>query len=197
MSTRFDGDNGAVMPAEAQSDRAPGTLDLIRRFVNSVELPDGPDELGALEGARAWCLSYGLPPVTNQAHLELLLAFRETLRDLLFANNGEGDAAAAWRELNPFMTSTRLSLSVDPYHGLELLPAHEEDKGPIASLLAIVYESQVRETWPRLRACRKQSCRFAYYDQTKNGSRAWCSMATCGNQAKAQRRRERARGQGA
>ncbi|HEY2554165.1 MAG TPA: CGNR zinc finger domain-containing protein [Candidatus Cybelea sp.] len=184
------------MPVEPQSDRAPGTLDLVRRFVNTVELPSGPDELGSLEGARGWCLSHGLPPVTNQAHLALLLAFRETLRDLLYANNGEGDAASAWRELNPFMASTRLSLAVNPQHGLELMPAHEEDKGPIASLLAVVYEAQVRDTWGRLRACRKLSCRFAYYDHTKNGSRAWCSMATCGNRAKAQRRRERARSQG-
>lgn len=197
MSTRFDGDYAPVTPVQPQSDRAPGTLDLVRRFVNTVELPSGPDELGSLEGARGWCLSHGLPPVTNQAHLALLLAFRETLRDLLYANNGEGDAASAWRELNPFMASTRLSLAVNPQHGLELMPAHEEDKGPIASLLAVVYEAQVRETWGRLRACRKLSCRFAYYDHTKNGSRAWCSMATCGNRAKAQRRRERARSQGA
>jgi predicted RNA-binding Zn ribbon-like protein len=181
----------------AAPDAAPGALELVRRFVNTLNLPDGPDELDTLDKARSWCLSYGLAPVRDSVHLGLLHDFRETLRDLLFANNGEGDAATAWRELNPFMASTRLSLSVNPYHGLELLPAHEEDKGPIASLLAVVYEAQVRETWPRLRACRRQSCRFAYYDQTKNGSRAWCSMATCGNQAKAQRRRERARSQGA
>jgi predicted RNA-binding Zn ribbon-like protein len=48
-------------------------------------------------------------------------------------------------------------------------------------------------TWARLRACRKATCRFAYYDRTKNGSRAWCSMSTCGNQEKAQRRRQRER----
>jgi predicted RNA-binding Zn ribbon-like protein len=185
------------MAAEPHSDRAPGSLDLIRRFVNTADLPDGPDQLATLEGARAWCLSHGLPPVTNEAHHALLISFRETLRDLLFANNGEGDAAVAWNELRQFMPSTRLTLSVNPYHGLELRPAHEEDKGPIASLLAVVYEAQVRDTWARLRACRKRSCRFAYYDHTKNGSRAWCSMATCGNQAKAQRRRERARIKGA
>jgi predicted RNA-binding Zn ribbon-like protein len=172
------------------SDAAPGGLELVRRFENTVELPSGPDELDSLEKARAWCLSHGLAPVTNQAHLELLRDFRETLRDLLFANNGEGDAPAAWERLKPFLASTRLSLAVNPTHGLELKP---EDKGPIASLLAIVYESELLGTWPRLRACRKPSCRFAYYDRTKNGSRAWCSMATCGNQAKAQRRRQRER----
>jgi predicted RNA-binding Zn ribbon-like protein len=172
------------------SDIAPGGLELIRRFVNTVELPNGPDELDSLEKARAWCLSHGLAPARNEAHLQQLRAFRETLRDLLFANNGEADAPDAWERMQPFLASTRLSLAVNPLCGLELKP---EDKGPIASLLAIVYESQLVGTWARLRACRKPTCRFAYYDYTKNASRAWCSMATCGNQAKAQRRRERER----
>jgi predicted RNA-binding Zn ribbon-like protein len=174
----------------AVADLAPGGLELVRRFVNTVELPSGPDELDSLEKARAWCLSHGLAPPKNEWHLELLRDFRETLRDLLFANNGAGDAPNAWERLRPFLASTRLSLAVDPQRGLELSP---EDKGPIASLLATVYESRLLGTWSRLRACRKTSCRFAYYDRTKNASRAWCSMATCGNQAKAQRRRERER----
>ncbi len=174
----------------ATADLAPGGLELVRRFVNTVELPNGPDELETLEKARAWCLSHGLAPVQNAMHLQLLRDFRETLRDLLYANNGEGDVPSAWERLRPFLASTRLSLAVDPQRGLELSP---EDKGPIASLLATAYESRLLGTWNRLRACRKSSCRFAYYDRTKNASRAWCSMATCGNQAKAQRRRERER----
>lgn len=171
-------------------DVAPGSLELVRRFVNTLDLPSGPDALDSLGKARAWCLSYGLAPPRDETHVQLLRDFRETLRDLLFANNGEGDAPAAWARLRPFLASTRLSLAVDPIHGLELSP---EDKGPIASLLAIVYESQLLGTWVRLRACRRVTCRFAYYDYTKNASRTWCSMSTCGNQAKAQRRRQRER----
>jgi predicted RNA-binding Zn ribbon-like protein len=191
LSTYFAGvvavNQGSV---SVVSDVAPGGLELIRRFVNTVELPSGPDELDSLESARAWCLSHGLAPARNAGHLAQLRDFRETLRDLLYANNREGDGPAAWERMRPFLASTRLSLAVSPASGLELRP---EDKGPIASLLAVVYEAQLLGTWPRLRACRKSTCRFAYYDYTKNGSRAWCSMATCGNQAKAQRRRERAR----
>lgn len=174
----------------ASGDAAPGSLDLVRQFVNTAELPSGPDDLDSIEKASAWCLSYGLSPVLDETHLGLLRAFRDTLRDLLFANNGEGEASEAWERMRPFLARTRLNLAVNPNHGLELRP---EDKGPIASLLAILYESELLGTWPRLRACRKLSCRFAYYDHTKNASRAWCSMATCGNQAKAQRRRQRER----
>jgi predicted RNA-binding Zn ribbon-like protein len=170
------------------ADLAPGSLELVRRFVNTAELPNGPDELDSLPNARAWCLSYGLAPPKDEAHLRHLRDFRDALRDLLSINNGAGNAPLAWEHLGPFLASTRLSLAVNPERGLELRP---EDKGPIASLLAIVYESELLGTWSRLRACRKPSCRFAYFDRTKNASRAWCSMATCGNQAKAQRRRQR------
>ncbi len=183
----------ALAAIQPESDRAPGALDLVRQFENTVELPNGPDALGSIEQASAWCLSHGLEPVKNEGHHQLLRAFREALRDVLFANNGEGDVETAWAGLKPFLASAHLSLEVDPDLGLELRPVSAQDAGPIASLLAIVYEAQVRGTWSRLRACRKASCRFAYYDHTKNASRAWCSMATCGNQAKAQRRRERER----
>lgn len=183
----------AAPQPDPQSDRAPGSLDLVRQFENTVDLPDGPDRLGSVEQASDWCLSHGLTPVKNEGHSQLLRDFREALRNVLYANNGEGDSEAAWAGLRPFMAAAHLSLDVNPDQGLELRPVSPEDAGPIASLLAIVYEAQVRGTWPRLRACRKASCRFAYFDQTKNASRAWCSMATCGNQAKAQRRRERER----
>lgn len=177
----------------AASDLAPGGLELVRRFENTVELPDGPDELESLARAANWCLSHGLPPICGAGELERLRGFRDGLRDVLFANNGEGDAATAWEALRPFVSSARLRLAVDSHRGLELNPANPQSDGAIAALLAIVYEALLDGTWFRLRACRKSSCRFAYYDHTKNASRAWCSMATCGNQAKAQRRRRRER----
>lgn len=173
--------------------KAPGPLDLVRRFENTVELPDGPDELDSLDHAEAWCRSEGLVPACDGAQLQRLRDFREAIRDLLFANNGEGDLRAAWGGLQSFLPCARLGLKVDPQGGLQLDAAGKEGDSAIAALLAIVYESLRNGSWSRLRACRKRSCGFAYYDQTKNGSRAWCSMATCGNQAKAQRRRQRER----
>jgi predicted RNA-binding Zn ribbon-like protein len=177
----------------ASSEHAPGALDLIRHFENTRDLLDGADQLDGLEHASQWCLSNGLPPVTNPASLERLRNFREALRDVLFANNHQADYRTAWEGLRPFVSSARLDLTIDPERGLGLKPAEQGSESAIASLLALVYEALVDGTWSRLRACRKASCRFAYYDHTKNGSRAWCSMASCGNQAKAQRRRQRER----
>lgn len=39
----------------------------------------------------------------------------------------------------------------------------------------------------RIRACSNPACILHFYDVSKNGTRRWCSMAGCGNRAKAQR----------
>ena len=177
----------------AALENAPGALDLIRVFENTLNLPDGPDELDSIEHGAAWCLSHGLPPVADDGELDRLRGFREALREVLFANNGAGEIRMAWERLRPFVNAAQMRLTVDSNRGLDLLPAAPEADGAIAALLAVVYEALLDNTWPRMRACRKLSCRYAYYDRTKNASRAWCSMATCGNQEKAARRRLRER----
>lgn len=39
----------------------------------------------------------------------------------------------------------------------------------------------------RLKVCSTPECGWLFLDTTKNGSRRWCDMASCGNRAKAQR----------
>jgi len=38
-----------------------------------------------------------------------------------------------------------------------------------------------------VRACSAEDCRWLFLDISKNHSRRWCDMETCGNQAKARR----------
>lgn len=39
----------------------------------------------------------------------------------------------------------------------------------------------------RIRSCAHESCVLHFFDTSRNGTRRWCSMATCGNRAKASR----------
>jgi len=39
----------------------------------------------------------------------------------------------------------------------------------------------------RVRQCANPACRFLFLDDSKAGNRRWCSMAACGNRAKAHR----------
>ena len=47
------------------------------------------------------------------------------------------------------------------------------------------------ETLFRLRQCAGETCSWLFLDETKNRSRRWCEMASCGNVAKVRRHRER------
>jgi predicted RNA-binding Zn ribbon-like protein len=46
-------------------------------------------------------------------------------------------------------------------------------------------------TWRRLKACHAETCRWVYYDRSRNESRRWCSMEICGNRSKARSYRVR------
>jgi predicted RNA-binding Zn ribbon-like protein len=71
--------------------------------------------------------------------------------------------------------------------------ARLEGDGLVASMLAIIARAQADGTWPRMKACRAEDCRWAFYDRSRNRSRAWCSMSECGNRAKARSYRARQR----
>jgi predicted RNA-binding Zn ribbon-like protein len=55
----------------------------------------------------------------------------------------------------------------------------------------VVAESMADGSWPRLKACRSDTCQFAFIDTARNRSRQWCDMAICGNREKARRFRAR------
>jgi predicted RNA-binding Zn ribbon-like protein len=45
----------------------------------------------------------------------------------------------------------------------------------------------------RIRVCASETCSARFYDRSPAGRRRWCSMAACGNEAKARRHRARRR----
>ncbi|HKB01523.1 MAG TPA: CGNR zinc finger domain-containing protein [Gemmataceae bacterium] len=47
-----------------------------------------------------------------------------------------------------------------------------------------------------VRACEGAACTLVFLDRTRSHARRWCSMAACGNRAKAAAHRARARGSG-
>ncbi|MBU6500141.1 MAG: CGNR zinc finger domain-containing protein [Rhodospirillales bacterium] len=61
----------------------------------------------------------------------------------------------------------------------------------VATLLAPVLWSAgdllVGPRRARVRQCANPQCRYLFLDDSKSANRRWCSMATCGNRAKAHR----------
>lgn len=64
---------------------------------------------------------------------------------------------------------------------------------PVALSAARLFSSGDR--LDRLRECGGERCQWLFLDTSRNGSRRWCSMAACGNRAKAKRHYRRTREQ--
>jgi predicted RNA-binding Zn ribbon-like protein len=178
------------------STAAPGDLEIVREFVNTVEIEEAADPLSADDSLPQWCERSAFCAGADPVSLSDLRQFREALRGVLEANAGDGDAAQRWHALEPFSRRAGYSLRITPAGRPALEPQGSGADAAIAAILAIVYDAIGNGTWPRLKACRKHSCRWAFYDKSKNGSGAWCSMQVCGNRAKAERRRAREKSHG-
>ncbi len=63
--------------------------------------------------------------------------------------------------------------------------------GGVGAVLAAAGEAMADGSWQRLKACRSDSCRWAFVDNARNRSRQWCSMSVCGNREKARTFRRR------
>ena len=187
-----------LTPAEDHPKAAPGDLNHIRRFVNTLDKEDDSDLVAEPDALRDWLAERDLideraeltAADVRQAH-----AVREALRKLLLANNGDPVDPAAVEALNAAAKSAELQVRVGPDGVAQLAPVRSGIDAAIGRLLAIVQTAMADGTWPRLKACAlHDSCEWAFYDWSKNRSGTWCDMKVCGNRAKARAYRERKRG---
>lgn len=178
------------------SSAAPPPLDLVQRFLNTAELDSGVDDLATADGLAAWLDGEGFgdpgepppdPPALARVH-----AVREGLRALALANAGGTADPEAVAALNAETDHLRLrpTFSCDDA-SCRFEPQGTAVDAALSRIVAVVVESMAAGTWRRLKACRRHSCRWAFYDTSRNQSRTWCSMATCGNRTKAERFRSR------
>jgi predicted RNA-binding Zn ribbon-like protein len=177
--------------------RAPGELETIRAFVNTLDLEEHePEKLDGPEALSAWLADHKLTkrrPPARPADVRRAHEVREALRKLLLANNGAPVDRDSVELLNRAAARSRLGASFDGNETWSLEPsAGGVDEG-IGRLLSIVFRAMSDGTWERLKACGDESCQWAFYDESKNRSGHWCSMAVCGNRAKARAYRERAK----
>ena len=175
---------------------APGPLDRIRELINTRFIEKSQDALATPAMLEAWLRERGLLAVGDRLaapDVAEMQTFREALRDLAATNHGDplpDDARAA---LDRAGARAHAAFACEASGALALQPAEDGIAGAFARLLRIIYDAQREGTWPRFHVCARPSCRWAFYDHTKNRSAQWCEMSVCGNREKARRRRTRAR----
>jgi predicted RNA-binding Zn ribbon-like protein len=176
---------------------APGSLRLVQQYVNTtdherLELLSSPADL------QDWLDEHGLlgdggPPTASD--LGRALAVREALRVLLQVNNSASGVAPATVDeavatLDAAARRAVLSLQFGE-GGARLVTLGPGTNGALGRLLIHAFEAMTDGSWSRLKACR--TCRWIFYDYSRNRSATWCSMALCGNRQKTQLYRTRRR----
>jgi len=175
--------------------RAPAPLEVLQRFVNSVSFERNEEELSSPDALKAWLAQRGLigpDEQVTEGDLRRAVDVREGLRALLFVNNGHPLDEAAVERLHRAASRAGMHLCFETGTP-KLEPDATGVDGAMARLMAAVSQATVDGTWERLKACPEESCRWAFYDRSKNRSAKWCSMQTCGNMAKARTYRARHR----
>jgi predicted RNA-binding Zn ribbon-like protein len=69
--------------------------------------------------------------------------------------------------------------------GPELVPSVGGVHGALGRVAAATFAAMLDGSWPRLKACPRDVCHWAFYDRSSNASATWCSMAVCGGREKA------------
>lgn len=188
-----------VVQPEDDTD-APGDLAVIEAFVNTYDLEG--DEGGEHEVFTdptvlgRWLRKHGLledgERIEEPGDLDRAIEVREALRRLLMANHDGVEPPPDALEVLA-REAGAAPLAVDLRGGIHahLRPVGDGIDRALATLFAIVFHAMHDGTWERLKVCRSDTCRWAFYDSSRNRSGKWCDMAVCGNRTKVANYRER------
>ena len=108
------------------------------------------------------------------------------------------DFADVLDHLNELLAHTSTYTRLEPTDAGVVLAPRRRWTAAIA-VLALIAEAIadliVSDAHHLIRKCDNPTCTLWFYDQTKAHRRRWCSMAVCGNRAKARAHRDRQRNQ--
>jgi predicted RNA-binding Zn ribbon-like protein len=176
-------------------DSASGVLGLVQSYVNTVDLQDGPEELTTPNTLKEWLVAHGLmeaPAAVEESDLKHAIALREAIRGLVGSNSGGIVYPLDVATLNEAASASQLRARFGPDGKARLEPEATGVVGAMGRLVAAVFAAMSEDDWARLRLCSSPTCRWAFYDRSRNHSSRWCTMASCGNREKARRFRAHA-----
>jgi predicted RNA-binding Zn ribbon-like protein len=144
--------------------------------------PEATEELPDAVALGAWITQFSsvAPSEVSDASAHDARALREAIYELL---TGDSPRPAARQRVNRFAALPVPAPSLSPSGGLRW---HAED--PVSSVLALLARDALDlVTSPasaRVRRCAGVRCGALFLDTSRPGTRRWCSMDVCGNQAK-------------
>jgi len=145
-----------------------------------------------LRGVQTWLATNGLTARPTGALRDHLLEARAAVRGVAT----DQDDARARHRLNQVLSHGHVQLQLGD--GGEIARTVEaDDPAWYPAVAAAVDLLDLLKARPdRIRRCDHPRCVLWFLDTSRNGTRRWHSMATCGNRAKAQRHYSRTRAAG-
>jgi predicted RNA-binding Zn ribbon-like protein len=171
-------------------------------FANTVDDPHGPERFDHVidyAGLLEWSLRVGV--LTDQAAATLrrtseahprraaavvrrAASLRDALNETFGARFDDAPPTAGWQQLRPFVAKAIQQAQV----GTDQLNRTWDFSDLESMLWPVAESSYTLLTGPlvaRLKRC--AGCPWLFLDQSKNGSRRWCSMELCGTDQKIRR----------
>lgn len=193
----FDLDAGVDCLAFANTNEDRNVTSPVERLSTYGSLVDFSEQTGQLtvSGANDLRLLAERKPDEAQAVLQRAIRLREAIYRVFSAIAADrtpepSDLDLLNTELHDAMSHTRL-VAVD--NGFDWTwpastPELERALWPVARSAA---ELLISDELDRVRECAAHDCGWLFFDESRNRSRRWCSMQTCGNRAKVDRFRTR------
>ena len=154
-------------------------------LVNTEWIQDGErrDLLAEPGGAAIWLAAPGSPDAAPDAVAlrEARAAIRAVIADR--ADRGPLNAVLAHGCVREHLGEG------GPEHVVDV----DEERWRVPWLAALNLLDLLRTGPDRIHRCAGDGCILHFYDASRGGRRQWCSMAACGNRAKARRHYERTR----
>ncbi|MFJ5935728.1 CGNR zinc finger domain-containing protein [Streptomyces sp. NPDC093071] len=166
----------------------PLSLDLLN--TRWVEEGARRDLLTDVEGLAVWLTANDLEGrfAADAATLHRTLAARDALAALV-DRPGDPDATA---RVDAVLGHGRIRATLTAEGPGEEAEFADPAWGP-GWTAARAHLDLLRTAPDRIRACAHEACILHFFDTSRNGTRRWCSMAVCGNRAKASRHHARAK----
>jgi predicted RNA-binding Zn ribbon-like protein len=166
----------------------PVALDLLNTRWNAEGVTQ--DLLADTDGLAVWLAGNGLDEEyeADARTLRHALQARDALRAAV-----DGSAEEGAPLVDAVLAHGRIRLGLTAQGAVERPEFDDRSWGP-AWLAARNYLELLATAPDRIRRCAHDACVLHFFDTSRNGTRRWCSMAACGNRAKASRHYARSRG---
>lgn len=193
-------------------DLAPDGLALVHDFLNtaSADRPRKPDLLSdpavatewMHEALTTWAAQWSSPVLDeadlgtlSERDLTVLRRARAGLLQSLRLRDFDEDGSSRGSDALASLASLQVAVEAGfgPDGSVHFMPKGRGWKLVLGPVALEVRRAQDAGAWARLKTCKNDLCRGAFYDRSRNNSGVWHDVRTCGNAANLRASRERRR----